>query len=468
MSDDYTLVIPTYNRPESLGRLLRYLEAMQFEFPVLVLDSSRDELRERNRVLVDKLDLKIERIDYPDDMHPFDKFREGVRSVTTSFCGLCADDDVLIVDGLRESIAFLRNNPDYSVAHGYYFQFHMQPAEFHVTNITYYTPDYGMADPLQRLHALMRHYQALTYGTYRTEVLNRVFDAVRPVESILARELLSSALAVVHGKVARLPLIFHGRNLGPSVSYQFWHPLEWLIREPTGLMREYLKYRNILVGDVLSLDGEERDVQAVDRVVDLIHMQYLVRHAPDEAFDHIIASVLAGQPTEEIFGAGVITHGLIRKAADFVPLDSQHAAGPAVAAPSAGQADPPLSFAPAVRAEGAARVTPPKDVRLAGLRATAREALIRIEPHAPRFVAAVVAARRALMPPAATPAPAPVAAATPASTPAAEVPASPLVRASPVRRYVFGPAFVSPPAHYGVQLPETSMDRLTAALDGYR
>ena len=47
--DDFTLVIPTYNRPQQLSGLLGYLEAERPGFRVLVLDSSRPEVLARNR-----------------------------------------------------------------------------------------------------------------------------------------------------------------------------------------------------------------------------------------------------------------------------------------------------------------------------------------------------------------------------------------------------------------------------------
>lgn len=313
----YTLVIPTYNRPEALARLLRHLAAHEVRFPVRILDSSRPEVRATNAALVAGLDLACIHTEYPEEMHPFDKFREGIHSVETPFCGLCADDDLLLVDGLRASIEFLQANPDYSVAHGCYFQFSHTPGQFLITTITYEAPDYAMEEPLRRLQALMRHYQALTYGTYRTHTLARIFDAVRPVTSILAREMLSSALAVVHGKVARLPVLSHGRNLDPSSGYVNWHPLEWAIRDPVGLFAEYRLYRRLLLQEVLTLAGEGQDAVQAGRLVDLIHLQYLVRHAPDEVFDHIIQETFADLDPAEIFASMPVTMALQRAADEY-------------------------------------------------------------------------------------------------------------------------------------------------------
>src|SRR3954465_5407005 len=49
---DCTVVIPTFNRPAELGMLLRYLAHHEAGFPILVLDASDEEFRERNLAAV--------------------------------------------------------------------------------------------------------------------------------------------------------------------------------------------------------------------------------------------------------------------------------------------------------------------------------------------------------------------------------------------------------------------------------
>ena len=45
---DFTLVIPTYNRPQQLQALLTYLGAQQLQCRVLILDSSQPPQRRAN------------------------------------------------------------------------------------------------------------------------------------------------------------------------------------------------------------------------------------------------------------------------------------------------------------------------------------------------------------------------------------------------------------------------------------
>ena len=92
---DFTLVIPTYNRPKQLRALLAYLGAEKALCRILILDSSKPRLRAANRKSAELAKLKLDYAEFPAETHNFDKFREGVHKVTTQFCALCADDDLV-------------------------------------------------------------------------------------------------------------------------------------------------------------------------------------------------------------------------------------------------------------------------------------------------------------------------------------------------------------------------------------
>jgi glycosyltransferase domain-containing protein len=426
MRDLFTLVIPTYNRSQCLGRLVRYLETNEAKFRIRVLDSSRDLERRENQRIVKASSLSYEYVEFDQATHPFDKFRAGVMGATTPFCCLCADDDVLLPDGLVASVRFLEANPDYAVAHGYYFQFTVDDAELRLSTINYYTPSYDEADPIARVHALMRHYQALTYGVYRTDVLQRVFTTVTPVTSLLARELLSSALAAVEGRVARLPMLYHGRNLGPSSGHVNWHPLEWLIRDPKGLFREYTGYRELLANAVQSRPGETRSREEIERLLDLIHMQYLVRHAPDETFDFIVRESLVGRSADAIFATHAVGVALWQAAEEYAPLGELKRRPPTSPGrlPSIAYAAWPVRLARAVD-----RISPRLGLRL---RETGKR-IFNIKPPMPDMTEG-----------------------------------QPRNVRSPVRAYEILPAFSNPPTRFGVNIGENDVTRLIATLDAYQ
>jgi putative sugar O-methyltransferase len=257
---DFTLVIPTYNRPRLLEALLTYLGAQPQRCHVLVLDSSQPQPRAANRKIVELAKLKLDYAEFPSEMHPFDKFREGVHKVTTEFCALCADDDLVLLDGVQHCLEALRSNPVASVAQGYSFSFLCpQDGDMDLGNVLYFTSTIDDATPLARLAKLFARYQAATYGNYRTPVLQRIFDTLKPMRSILARELLGTALAAIEGQMLRVACFSHGRSMDTSESYEHWHPLEWFAKDSQGLFSEYHSYRELMaeaVQRVLDWSGE--------------------------------------------------------------------------------------------------------------------------------------------------------------------------------------------------------------------
>ena len=140
---------------------------------------------------------------------------------------MCADDDVVMVDSLPVLRDFLQKHHDFSAAHGWYFTFY-DNVHLGITSIVYSGPSIDRDDPFLRLRDLLNRYEAVTYAVYRTDVMRRVLYEVQRVESMLARELLAGELTVLWGKVARLPIFYYGRSLGPSESYAHWHPVNFL------------------------------------------------------------------------------------------------------------------------------------------------------------------------------------------------------------------------------------------------
>lgn len=280
LADSYTLVVPTFNRPQLLRRLLRYLELSDARFGTLVLDSSAPEHKRANADAVASVKLRIRRIEYDPALPPLEKFGSGVAEVETPFLSLCADDDIVVVATLAPIVEFLRRNGDYSAAHGFYFNFQEQgragsPWRTTVSSLFYRGPSLDAAEPAQRLARLFQRYEALTYAVYRSEVAAQVYRESRQVESILARELLSGALTVVAGKTARLKVIYYGRSTGPSAGYRNWHPLEWLATDPAGMFREYAAYRAVLVPALTQSAGGAMTAEEAARLCDLIHLRYL-------------------------------------------------------------------------------------------------------------------------------------------------------------------------------------------------
>lgn len=144
--------------------------------------------------------------------------------------------------------------------------------------------------PIRRLSALFAEYEALTYAVYRTPVVKDVLKKVQSLDSLLGHELLAGALTVVVGKVARLPVIYMGRSVGPSHSYSNWHPIEMLFSNPDNFYDQYGKYRQILTKYALQKSNSTYSNDKILKLIDFIHFSYM-----SEFFTHPIMDLLTEQ-----------------------------------------------------------------------------------------------------------------------------------------------------------------------------
>jgi glycosyltransferase domain-containing protein len=294
MMHDFTLVIPTYNRSQRLSALLGYLEAQNADCRVLVLDSSCPEALAANRERTAASSLDLEFAEFP-DLEPSEKWRQGLRKVRTPFCGLCADDDLVILEGVRHCLVNLRSNLAASMVQGYSFSFLSRPdGDMELNGIVYFRPTIDDPSPLERLDKLFQQYQALTYGVFRTPTLQRILDALQSLTQTLARELLWSALTAIGGHVIRLPHFSYGRGMAPSADRDYWHPLEWFSKDPDSLFAEYLRYRELTTAAIFKRPDNEHQLDEIHSMLDLVHLRYLAQHMPDSTVQFIVEQQIAG------------------------------------------------------------------------------------------------------------------------------------------------------------------------------
>jgi glycosyltransferase domain-containing protein len=244
--------------------------------------------------VIRSLDLDVRLVIYDPAMTPFEKFWRGSEQVTTEFCSLCADDDLVFLESLPPLVDFLRHHPDFSAAHGWYFTFY-ENVHVGITSVVYAGPSIDHSDPLFRLRDMCGRYEAVTYSLYRSEVMRRALREVQRVTSMLARELLAGALTAVAGKIARLPLFYYGRSLSPSEPYVHWHPVDFLISSPEQLLLDYARYREILSEALGKAGGPDRDRDEVLRLIDLFHLKYLCEYVNPRIVEYLIDRLIAGK-----------------------------------------------------------------------------------------------------------------------------------------------------------------------------
>ena len=287
----YTLIVPTFNRSEKLKALINFLECQGCEFLILIADSSEHSHRKNNKALVQTSHLNIDYHEFDISLSPFKKFQETVDRVKTTFCSLCADDDVIHLTSIPKITRFLSQNSDYAAAHGYYYSFINIPQN-KITDLCYRSPSNIDNDPIRRLESLFTNYEAITYAVYRTNMLQDILKRIQSLDTLLGKELLAGALTVAAGKVARLPFIYMGRSGGPSHSYLNWHPVEILASNPDKLYQEYKKYRQVLSDFILEKNNKLYSKDTLLKAIDFIHFSYMGEFLTVPIMQYLVSQVL--------------------------------------------------------------------------------------------------------------------------------------------------------------------------------
>lgn len=285
----FTLIVPTYNRPGHLARLLKFLSAHRVNFPILILDSSRSEIQKINAEFAEKIELRIRHIKHATTIEACEKFLSGVDAVETPYSAFCADDDVVIPLGLQMAIEFLERNREYSAAHGSYFDF-SEGDGFVLHRLCYWRNTLTANGVLERIVDLLRDYEATCYAVHRTKSLHRGLELASRVQPVFWQEICRSLGTILNGKVARLPCLSYGRNNGPSSGFSDWHPLQIISRDVEALFRQYFEYRNVVMSC-----PELRAESDLRRLLDLAHLRYFSPQMPSPVVDFLIEGVLEGQ-----------------------------------------------------------------------------------------------------------------------------------------------------------------------------
>ncbi len=212
-----TIIIPTYNRPDRLTRILGYYSDVAKGMRIIVADSSSDANKAINKASVAmSTDLRINYIsDYPSNTSPVAKFADAAGRVETPYSVFCADDDFVTPAGISASIAFLEKNPDFSVAHGRFIRFCVDGFKW---NHRYYFRSDVDPDPLSRVKMGFISPMFLTfYGVQRTIFMKMLYSETSRYGGGLAfSELFIFIMKSIYGKSKVLDVLYGAREHIPE------------------------------------------------------------------------------------------------------------------------------------------------------------------------------------------------------------------------------------------------------------
>jgi glycosyltransferase domain-containing protein len=296
--ETYTLLIPTYNRPDMLERLLRYLERERASFPILVADSSKPETQAHNKNVISAVDLNVTHAPFDETTDPYVKMRAGLTMIGTPYSSICADDDLIVLSALPRCVEALDRDRSAAVAHGYYFNFR-ETETFDLSFVVYRGKSIDDPQPLARLKALFAAYEAVLYGVFRTEHARRALRDVETMDSVLGKELLSAGVSVIAGKALRIANFYYGRNTGESFSYTAWHPHQVLAHQPEALFAQYPQLRDRLM-ESLGRSDACVDKDTAVKTMDLVFLRYLEPFLRHDVLDLMLDLNMRGEDSNAI------------------------------------------------------------------------------------------------------------------------------------------------------------------------
>ncbi|MGB5926279.1 MAG: TIGR00180 family glycosyltransferase [Dehalococcoidia bacterium] len=275
-----TILIPTYNRPDYLKRILGYYNDFRVAYNIIVADGSSDEIKKVNKETVSSFpSLRIQHLaKYSSETHPLHRLNDALKYINTEYCVFCADDDFVTPNGIRQSVDFLEKNPDFAIAHGRYISFRLERRK-NGQNFrwqpTYSALSITFEHSEQRLTYHLSNYSPTFYAIHRSELLQMIWaENVRFMNDARFSELLPSMLASIYGKVKCLDVLYAARDAS-SIRVGYWPTLTDAI-EAGAYNETYAKFR-----DCLSMHLSKRsqlDIEESGQVVDEAMSAYMKKY----------------------------------------------------------------------------------------------------------------------------------------------------------------------------------------------
>ncbi|MCC8189077.1 MAG: TIGR00180 family glycosyltransferase [Planctomycetes bacterium] len=202
-----TMIIPTIDRPELLARVLHYHR--DFTGKIIIADGSREPSWRGNDARVRYLHLPSDLLDQANTNL---RMRRAVEMADTPYIMMHADRRITTRTGIRTALAFLEENPEYSVADGRQVCIVERRGELTALPM-YFNGHNGSVDadmPEQRLvDAYRRGYRPGMYGVARAEVWKCIYER-QPLECVdqCFNEIFINHVMCIMGKKACLEVLY--------------------------------------------------------------------------------------------------------------------------------------------------------------------------------------------------------------------------------------------------------------------
>lgn len=261
MSANFSIVIPTYNRPAHVERCIAFFEDSAAKCHIIIADGSRKEIADTISTAVRRASskIKIRHFSEPDSpMHW--RIAEGMRKADTRYVAVQADDDFIFPSAAHRACEVLDRHPEFIACQG--------PMLFLTHPIS--TPGHRNLYPhfpireetaLERVKSHVQNYSPTIFSVTRREEAIRAyghgFDSVFPAID----ELTATLLIAAQGKNCEIEEIYGIREQNPSQGG--YHDSGWadILCHPT-FSERFSEMARQVAAMIIEIDGLGPEAEA--------------------------------------------------------------------------------------------------------------------------------------------------------------------------------------------------------------
>ncbi|WP_373034666.1 TIGR00180 family glycosyltransferase [Sulfurimonas sp.] len=260
ITNQLTIVIPTYNRHKYLNRILSYYKNFQFN-NILVIDSTIEEFDNKD-------EYNIEYFHYP-NISFSEKMLDAINKVKTEYMVVCADDDFILLDASLKCVEFLDNNPEYVSCSGTFVTFYTEYLE----NYNFLSLDvnefkeYSNKNLLDRIDFHFNNYYTLMYSIHRTKVFKNFIDDFIDINQPFLREVGQSFYTLAQGGNKVLPFFYGARECMKGESEGQTNDNLEVVSSNKKYEDEYNLFYSKILNILKKYNGENNFIHIVDKAI---------------------------------------------------------------------------------------------------------------------------------------------------------------------------------------------------------
>ncbi|MBV6823728.1 TIGR00180 family glycosyltransferase [Pseudomonas sp. PD9R] len=256
LNEQLTVVLITHNRPAFLRRALQFYSPLPCR--IIVLDSSTQASEGVADAFPNVDYLHLPQFGYWDAQA---KVVYGIDQVTTPYIVFAADDDFLVHESLKESVAFLEANQDYGMCHGYCLMYLALAG-----SVTYYRrdkkvcEDYSSERAQDRVLDFMGQFIPPFYAVHRTSLFRDWYAAMPHDAKFEWQEIGHSYYMLARAKARILPMPYVVREINYMQSEHktdVYHSLTFTDAKSVAEREAFAEFLAALPTEIAELEPEQ-------------------------------------------------------------------------------------------------------------------------------------------------------------------------------------------------------------------